>query len=120
MLDQLLCENFVCKCLTASCAVATSVLCALPFHCLYVPFESLYAALDLVLPEMLSVSLERSSIGSILTRGLDFCLTTNNNSVQKIWPFYISFQGLSPSTVCFCEYCCSSFFVPVSFVHLSV
>lgn len=52
-LDQPHCENIVYKRLTSISAVATSVRCALPFHCLCVPFRPLYATLDFVFPEML-------------------------------------------------------------------
>lgn len=113
-------ENFVYKYLNWISAVATCVQRALSFHCLNVPFKPLYTTPDLVFPEMLSFSWEWPSIEIILTRCLDFCLTTSDSSGQKIWPSYLSFQGFSPSTVHFCEYCCSSLFISVSFVHLSV
>lgn len=84
LLDQPFCKHFVYNCLTWISAVATSLHCVMSFLCLYVPFKPLYTILDLVFPEMLSLSLEQSPIAFVLTRCLDLCLTTRTNSVQKI------------------------------------
>lgn len=100
-------ESFVYKSLNGFSPAATLVHLVLSLHCLFVPL-ALYKRFLTLFLEIVSVSSEWSPCEFVLTRDLDFCLTTNDSSVLKIWLFYISFQGFSPSTVHFCEYCCST------------